>query len=218
MDAIDARDWPGLADELGDLMLQAVFYRADGVRSRALPHRRFARRHQQEAHPPPSAHFRRLGRADGRRCEEALGRDQGGGEEGQGRAARSCCSKAFRDRCRRWWKRRRSAPAPPAPASTGRMPSRCSTSSTRNCTSSPRPGSRRRTKRSKARSANAVRAGQSRAIREGRSRAGAAQEQREVPAPLRACREVAAASAARSSPNPNIQEMEELWQEAKRSE
>ena len=26
MDAIDARDWHGLADELGDLMLQAVFF------------------------------------------------------------------------------------------------------------------------------------------------------------------------------------------------
>jgi MazG family protein len=26
LDAIDARDWPGLADELGDFMLQAVFY------------------------------------------------------------------------------------------------------------------------------------------------------------------------------------------------
>ena len=26
MDAIDARDWPELADELGDLMLQAVFF------------------------------------------------------------------------------------------------------------------------------------------------------------------------------------------------
>ena len=26
MDAIDARDWPGLADELGDLLLQAVFF------------------------------------------------------------------------------------------------------------------------------------------------------------------------------------------------
>ena len=26
MDSIDARDWPGLADELGDLMLQAVFF------------------------------------------------------------------------------------------------------------------------------------------------------------------------------------------------
>src|SRR3954462_12440725 len=26
MDAIDARDWPGLADELGDLMLQSVFF------------------------------------------------------------------------------------------------------------------------------------------------------------------------------------------------
>ncbi len=26
LDAIDARDWPGLADELGDLMLQCVFY------------------------------------------------------------------------------------------------------------------------------------------------------------------------------------------------
>ena len=26
MDAIDDRDWPGLADELGDLMLQAVFF------------------------------------------------------------------------------------------------------------------------------------------------------------------------------------------------
>jgi uncharacterized protein YabN with tetrapyrrole methylase and pyrophosphatase domain len=26
MDAIDARDWPALADELGDLMLQAIFF------------------------------------------------------------------------------------------------------------------------------------------------------------------------------------------------
>src|SRR5512147_1695690 len=26
LEAIDARDWPGLADELGDLMLQPVFY------------------------------------------------------------------------------------------------------------------------------------------------------------------------------------------------
>src|SRR6202166_1243683 len=26
MDAIDARDWPDLADELGDLLLQAVFF------------------------------------------------------------------------------------------------------------------------------------------------------------------------------------------------
>jgi MazG family protein len=26
LDAIDARDWPGLADELGDFLLQAVFY------------------------------------------------------------------------------------------------------------------------------------------------------------------------------------------------
>jgi MazG family protein len=26
LDAIDARDWPGLADELGDLLLQAVFF------------------------------------------------------------------------------------------------------------------------------------------------------------------------------------------------
>src|SRR5216683_1710907 len=26
MDAIDARDWPGLADELGDLLLQPVFF------------------------------------------------------------------------------------------------------------------------------------------------------------------------------------------------
>ncbi len=26
LDAIDRRDWPGLADELGDLLLQAVFF------------------------------------------------------------------------------------------------------------------------------------------------------------------------------------------------
>src|SRR5947208_16837856 len=26
MDAIDARDWPGLAEELGDLLLQPVFF------------------------------------------------------------------------------------------------------------------------------------------------------------------------------------------------
>ena len=46
LDAIDARDWPELAGELGDLLLQAVFFLADGGRGEPFPHRGRARRHQ----------------------------------------------------------------------------------------------------------------------------------------------------------------------------
>ena len=49
LDAIDRRDWPDLAEELGDFMLQAVFYAQMAAEAEALRHRRFARRHQRRS-------------------------------------------------------------------------------------------------------------------------------------------------------------------------
>ncbi len=59
LDAIDRRDWPELAEELGDYMLQAVFYAQMAAEAGPLHHRRRARRHQPQAAPPPSARLRR---------------------------------------------------------------------------------------------------------------------------------------------------------------
>ena len=39
IEAIDARDWPELTGELGDLLLQVLFYSADGSRGTTLLHR-----------------------------------------------------------------------------------------------------------------------------------------------------------------------------------
>ncbi len=44
-DAIERKDWPNLCEELGDLLLQVLFYRADGKRTRLLHNSRRARRH-----------------------------------------------------------------------------------------------------------------------------------------------------------------------------
>ena len=49
MDAIDARDWQELAGELGDLLLQAVFFSQMAVRGEPVPHRRRARCHQRRS-------------------------------------------------------------------------------------------------------------------------------------------------------------------------
>ena len=59
MDAIDRRDWDDLAEELGDLLLQAVFFAQMAAEQAPLRHRRRARRHQPEAGAPPSARLRR---------------------------------------------------------------------------------------------------------------------------------------------------------------
>ena len=62
LDAIDRRDWDELAEELGDFLLQAVFYAQMARGAESLPHRGRARRHQREAGPPPSARLRRRNR------------------------------------------------------------------------------------------------------------------------------------------------------------
>ena len=46
LDAIDRREWKELAEELGDFLLQAVFYAQMGVGAGPVPHRGRARRHQ----------------------------------------------------------------------------------------------------------------------------------------------------------------------------
>ena len=125
LDAIDARDWPGLTDELGDFMLQAVFYAQmaseaghfriedclDAINNKLI------RRH------PHIFGDSAANTADDvkKRWDEIKSR----GEETEGRSSRSCCWKAYPDLCRRWWKRRTSVHAPHAPALIGTTPSRC---------------------------------------------------------------------------------------------
>ena len=59
LDAIDRREWQELAEELGDFLLQAVFYAQMAAEQGLFSHRGRARRHQREAGPPPSARLRR---------------------------------------------------------------------------------------------------------------------------------------------------------------
>ena len=217
MDAIDARDWPGLAEELGDLMLQSVFYaqmasEAGHFRiedSLDAINEKLIRRHPHIFGDCRGEHRRRR--------QEALGRNQGRGKEGQGRGRRNCCSKASPARCPRWWKRSRSARAPQAPASIGTTPSRCSRKlrrgTARTGAKPAESGNSGRDRRRDRRSA--VRPGQSRAVHEGGSRAGSAQDATQIPPPLRARRDRPAESAAKRLHDSDIEEMEELWQEAK---
>ena len=87
MDAIDARDWEGLADELGDLLLQAVFFAQMASEEGRFDIARFSTGHQQQAGSPPSACLRRWGRENLQRCPPPLGRDQSYREREQGRTA-----------------------------------------------------------------------------------------------------------------------------------
>ena len=84
LDAIDHRDWGELSQELGDFMLQAVFYAQMAARAEAVSHRGRARCHQPEAGAPPSARLRRGIGGVGRRGSVHLGPRQG--RRAQGRA------------------------------------------------------------------------------------------------------------------------------------
>ena len=104
MDAIDGRDWKGLEEELGDLLLQPVFFAQMAAEAGSFRYRGFAGGDQQQAGAAASACVRRRRRAHGGRCEAALGRDQGRGET----SGSEGCWREFRDPRRRWWRRSRS--------------------------------------------------------------------------------------------------------------
>ncbi len=96
MDAIDRRDWPGLAEELGDLLLQPVFFAEMAAEDGTVHDFRFARCDQRKVGAPASACVRGRGGAHGGGREAALGRDQEAGkterrECGGGIRARSAC-------------------------------------------------------------------------------------------------------------------------------
>ena len=92
LDAIDRRDWQELAEELGDFMLQAVFYAQMAAEQELFRigdaldaiNEKLVRRH-------PHVFGDGIGRDRGRR-EAHLGRDQGRREEGQGQARTRRCS------------------------------------------------------------------------------------------------------------------------------
>ena len=155
LDAIDQRDWPGLAEELGDLMLQAVFFAQMASEEGKFRHRRFAGRHFRKADPPPSARFRRRLGENLRRRQAPLGRNQGGREEARedGQGARRAVWIRCRANSPRWWKPSRSAPRPPRSASIGKIPAKCSTNWMKSCVNWRRRARAARLPSSKARSA-----------------------------------------------------------------
>ena len=218
LDAIDRRDWDELAEELGDFMLQAVFYAQMAAEQKLFRDRGRARRHQPEAGAPASARFRRGIGGDRPATSSASGAESRRRRRRQERKKpdRPAGRRAART-CRRWWKPSRSPRAPPAWASIGRIPTRCSRSCTRNWRSSPRRAATRCAGRTGRRTRRpAVRAGQPGALRQSRSRAGPAPHQRQVPQALRATSSARLAERGRKLEDSNIEEMEALWQEAKR--
>ena len=216
MDAIDARDWDGLAGELGDLLLQAVFFSQMAAEEGLFRHRRFARRHQREAGPPPSARLRRRRREDRRRRAQQLGRDQGRGEEADKATRRKACSTRVP----------RSLPAlVEAQQIASRAAQRrlrlgeCRRRCWKSCTKSWPSSTRRAQSGSQAEIEDEmgdllfVLVNMAR-FRQSGSRAGAAQDQRQVPPPLRHV-EQRLAERGKSPREATIEEMEALWQEAK---
>jgi hypothetical protein len=147
-DAIERRDFPHLAEELGDLLLAGAVLCGDGRQRRPLHHRRCARPSESQADSPPSPRLWRRGFA--RRRQQAptwtmrwrarqppsaqLGRDQSRGESRQAhrrvtatlrrggpvRTDRRRGSTVFFARCPRWLKLPSSAPRRRNPDSTGR--------------------------------------------------------------------------------------------------
>ena len=76
-DAIERRDWNDLCEELGDLLLQVLFYAQMASESRLLHHRGCDCRSQPQADPPPPSCFRGRG-LGGRRQRGAIrARDRG---------------------------------------------------------------------------------------------------------------------------------------------
>ena len=73
MDAIDARDWEGLAEELGDLLLQSVFFAQMASEEGRFDIADSLDAINEQADPPPSACIRGRRRANLRRREAPLG-------------------------------------------------------------------------------------------------------------------------------------------------
>src|SRR5579885_2710084 len=141
MDAIDARDWPALAEELGDLLLQPVFFAqmaaeaghftiADSLRA---INEKLIRRHP---HVFAAGDAKTAG--DVKRRWRRSRRKKSRAKPG--------CSTGSPARCRRWSKPGRSLRAPPAPDSIGKMSSRFSKSSARKCKSCATPPAPTRSK------------------------------------------------------------------------
>ena len=123
-DAIERRAWPDLKDELGDLLLQVLFYAQMASEAGYFTIAGRCRQPERETHPPPSPHLRRSVEVADSDCRPAqLGADQAIREEsvcesGQVVDARRYSSHA----CRPSWRQPSSAPAPRRSASTGRTP------------------------------------------------------------------------------------------------
>jgi ATP diphosphatase len=111
-DAIDQRDWPGLAEELGDLMLQAVFFaqmaseegkfRIDDSLD-AISEKLIRR------HPHVFGDGTAKTSDDVKRRWDEI---KAGRKEGPGQASSKAAWIRYRASFRRWWKRSRSAPRP----------------------------------------------------------------------------------------------------------
>ena len=85
MDAIDARDWRELAGELGDLLLQAVFFSQMAAEEKLFRIEDALDAINAKAGPAPSARLRGPDRADAGDVRKHLERGQGRGEEAEGR-------------------------------------------------------------------------------------------------------------------------------------
>ena len=81
LDAIDARDLRGLTEELGDLLLQPVFFAQMAAEEDRFDIADSLDAINRKAGPPPSARVRRGRRQDRRRRKAPLGRDQSRREE-----------------------------------------------------------------------------------------------------------------------------------------
>ena len=217
LDAIDRRDWNGPRRRAGRLHAAGRLLRADGGRTEPLPHRRRAGRDQPEAGPAASARFRRETAEtagdvkkiwDEVKAAEKKDKGRGGARpagvvpralpalvEAQQIASRAA-GVGFD------WENPEQVHRKAA-RGTGRVRPRRA-----------RNASQRRARRRIGRSA--LRAGEPGALCQGGSRAGAAQDQRQIPRALRASSNASWPSAARQLQEANIEEMEALWQEAKR--
>ncbi len=213
LDAIDRRDWPHLAEELGDLMLQCVFY-AQMAEEQSLfdigdsleaINQKLVRRHP---------HVFAEGVAD--TPEEVKKRwDEIKADEKRTRArARNCSSKAFPVLFPHWSRRNRSHRARRARVSTGTTSTRSSTRCTRSWTNSRKPGNPAIRTRWRTSSATALRPRESRAVSEGGPRAGVAQDERKIPEQVWV-RRARLRERGKRLTDSDIEEMEALWQRAK---
>ena len=196
LDAIDRRDWSELAEELGDFMLQAVFYAQMAAEENLFRiddaldaiNQKLVRRHP---------HVFGDGTAEtAGDVKRIWGEVKAGGEEGQGQggpdAARLGAARAARagggaaDRLARRGRGVRLGEPGPGDREAARR------------AGGVRPGAPQRVAAGTGRRAgrHAVRAGEPGAVREGGSGAGAAQDQRQVPPAVRLHRAQARGAAA----------------------